>query len=117
MTTPERLRRRQRRESIGIAILAVALTFGAFWFDEQDDMQRQCFYNFLEEDSQTTAVRSQLVSDESEATRRVILSVLSASTREEIIAERERYRATLERIDRMRKANPVEPFDPEDCYE
>src|ERR1044072_563649 len=42
MTTPERLRRRQRRETAGIAILAFGLVASTFYFKAQDNEQDEC---------------------------------------------------------------------------
>lgn len=110
MTTPERLRRRQRLESAGLAVLALGLVASVIWTDRQDAQQGECIRSFIEADSETGAIRSQLVEDESQANREVIGQVLASTTREEIDQAEADWRAELDRIDAVRAANPVRPF-------
>lgn len=116
MTTPERIRRRQRRESAFIAVLALALVFSSFWFDEQDDMQRECLYNYIESDSQTTAIRADLVMRESQSFRDVIRGAGTATSRQEFEAALNAAEAEWAMIDEKRAENKPVVFDPEvDC--
>lgn len=115
MTTPERLRRRQRFESAGIAILAFSLCCSVFYFDRLDDNRSECLSSFIKNDNSTGALRSKLVEQESNATRTVIREALTAASREALVQAREDYFASLARIDLLRKQNPVERFDPATC--
>lgn len=108
MTTPERLRRRQRRESAGIAILAIALVVVVIYFRGQDSAQEKCLRNYIESSSATSKVRANVVERESKVTRRVISKSLTAESRRDIIRAREAYFRGLSAIDRVRDANPVQ---------
>jgi hypothetical protein len=110
MTTPERLRRRQRLESLGIAVLAAALVLAFIYFQGRSSAQQKCVSTFITLNSKTTAVRSSLVEKESKATRRIISGALTAESREDIIKARDRYFRALASIDKVRAENPVEPF-------
>lgn len=115
MTTPERLRRRQRRESIGIAILAFGLVGSVAYFDRLDAAQERCISAFIKADNDTSAIRSQLVERESKATRTIIRTALSAESREDVIKAREAWLMSLAEIDLLRDQNPVEEFDRSVC--
>lgn len=115
MTTPERLRRRQRRESAGIAVLALGLCASVVYFNRLDGEQDRCISAFIEADNSTGAIRSKLVERESEATRGIIREALTAKSREDIILARDAYFASLARIDLLREQNPVKRFDPAVC--
>lgn len=110
MTTAERLRRRQIRESVGIGLLALALATAVVYFEGQDSAQERCMSAFIHADNETSTIRSALVEDESKATRRVIRKALSASSRGDIAKARRTYSQALKRIDIMRENNPVQEF-------
>lgn len=110
MTTAERLRRRQIRESVGIGLLALALATAVVYFEGQDAAQERCMTAFIHADNETSTIRSTLVEDESNATRRVIRKALSAGSRQDIVAARLAYTRALKRIDAAREDNPVQEF-------
>lgn len=110
MTTPERLRRRQRRESLFIGILALGLFAGFIYFRGQDMSQERCISAFISADSETSTVRSGLVEDESTATRRVIRRALAAESVDDLRNARRKYREALKTIDDAREENPVRAF-------
>jgi hypothetical protein len=110
VTTPERLRRRQIRNDISIAIIVIAIAGGAFYFDRSDDRQRNCLSTYVEQSAVTSKARGAAVAAESEATRDVIRSVLEAKSPPEVQAAYARYRKALERIDERRADNPVPTF-------
>lgn len=113
MTTPERLRRRQRIESTFIVILTIALVAAALWFNGQASAQQTCLSTYISINSQTTKIRSDLVSRESKTTRKFLLDATDpdkVKTREEFQKIRARYKRSLASIDAARAANPVQPF-------
>lgn len=116
MTTPERLRRRQRRESAGLAILAISLAASVVYFNGEDEAQRECLLSYIEADSETSKIRSDLVLEESKTFRQVIRGAGTATSREEFDAALAEAEASWRSIDRQRAANPVRVFDPQvDC--
>jgi len=110
MTTPERLRRRQRRESAGIALLAVLLVAAFIYFQGQADAQKRCLTNYITANSATSQIRSELVERESKATRNLLLNGTAAQSREEFQAARQAYVRAIKQIDKARRENPVRPF-------
>lgn len=115
MTTPERLRRRQRIESAMIAVLAVCLVAATLYFSARSDRQQACMRAFIDSSSDTQEIRAELNERESEATQRVIQTGLSVKSAEELIAVREQYNRSLSQIAKARKANPVERFSADEC--
>lgn len=115
MTTPERIRTRQRKEMAMIAALFILMGVVAFVLDRRDDVYRTCLLDYIEVDSETGQIRSGLVADESQATRDIIRRVFAAETRAESFAAYNDYRESLEQIDKLRDENPVRTFNPEVC--
>lgn len=110
MTTPERLRRRQRLESFGIALLAVLLVAATLYFKGVSDAQQACLRNYISFSSHTSAVRARLLDEESAATRHVIVSGLTAGSHADIERAKQQYDDAMQQIDRARAANPVQPI-------
>lgn len=110
MTTPERLRRRQRRESAFIAVLAMLLCVAVVYFRGQDAAQDRCLSAFVETQNETQAIRSKLVERESAATRAVITAALNANGRRDVARAFRNYRVENRAIDRQREENPVRMF-------
>lgn len=107
VTTPERLRRRQLRNDWFVVGIAVALVFGWLITDRRDAKQGECIAAFVSTYTDTAAVRSQAVEDESQATRVAIRSGLSAKSRQEAAATLIAYDRALSMVDRKRKENPA----------
>jgi hypothetical protein len=115
VTTPERLRRRQRRESAFIAVLAVALCVVVFVYRSREAADDRCFDAFLQNQTETSKIRSELAERESRAERVVIRGAGKVSSREEFEALIGYYNSELAAIDKERKANPVKEFTRETC--
>lgn len=116
MTTPERLRRRQRIETTLLAIMLIAGGLAAFAFDRRDDANEECFRNYIAATSETSQLRAKLVAEESQSFRQVIRDAGTATSRAEFDAALAEAEASWAAIDRMRERNPVRIFDPEvDC--
>lgn len=115
MTTPERLRARQRRESAFIAILAIALAVVVFIYRYQEERDDRCFRAYLANQSETSKTRGEIVERESQATRDAIHGSGSVTSREEFKALLEAYDKELRAVDQARKDNPIQEFNPETC--
>lgn len=107
MTTPERLRRRQRIESLFIAVLAACLVAAFLYFQGQASAQQQCLSTYISVNSETSAIRSKLVERESKTTRAFLLDATAAKSREEFAKTRAQYARRLMAIDQARDENPV----------
>lgn len=110
MTTPERLRARQRRESAFIALLAIFLCVAVVYFRGQDAAQDRCLSQFVKSQNETSAIRSKLVEQESQATRNIINAAGTAKNRAELVRAFREYRVESRSIDAAREANPVRMF-------
>lgn len=115
MTTPDRIRRRQRREAWFIAGLAFALVLGWFYFRDRTEQTVSCIVSYAETQADTSLIRSGLVERESQATRDVIRGARRATTRREFEDVIDAYERRLHRIDRARERNPLPGFDVEEC--
>lgn len=109
MTTPERLRRRQIGESIGIGLLAFGLVAGFLYFRAADTNQRECVRDYIAADYANKKIRSEQVNAESQATRDVILGVFSGqiTTEGQFRELGKAYIEALASIDKVRKENPL----------
>lgn len=111
MTTPDRVR--QRRNDVGMAVLACLLVLGWLYFQGKSDAQKECLTNYISSNSKTSKVRSDLVARESQTTRHFLLNATDPAvtkTRKEFQKVRNTYVQSLSEIDRARDANPVQPF-------
>lgn len=133
MTTPERIRRRQRIEGGVIIALAIFTVLQAIAFSLEDRNQRGCMEEKFSELSTALEARSGLATRESEATRQVwdvygeYAGIVSDDPNRELTPEdRDRlqrqfvdallnYQAEVEAIQRERKENPVPPYPVGSC--
>lgn len=115
MTTPERLRRRQRIEAAFVALLAFALAGSWWYFRDRTDEVVTCVVQYAENQSETNLKRSQIVESESETTRQIIRRAFRAESERESFAAFEKWNERVKRIDRRRDRNPVVVFDLEKC--
>lgn len=98
-----------------LGLLLAVLGLYSLQLSADQNKQRDCLLSYIANNSDTSTVRSGLVAVESEATRNVILSTLTAQTRGQVTAARKEYQRMLARIDAGRDANPVHPFDKARC--
>jgi multidrug resistance efflux pump len=110
VTSPERLRRRQRIEGSLLLALGIFTILVSIYFRGQDAAQRECINTYIAANSDTSAVRSKLVERESQATRRLLLRGTSVESREEFQKVRAQYVRAIAAIDKARRENPVRPF-------
>lgn len=118
MTTPERLRRRQRIE--GTALLIVGILFAAATYvnEERDDQQEKCLTDQIVKLTDAIEARGQINAANTQATRTVILGVAQASaTRDRTLVANalSQYVADSERIEQDRKDTKIPPFPNGKC--
>lgn len=104
-----------RLRDLVIGVVLVLLAGYSLHLASTQKVQRECLLSYISNNSDTQKVRSALVAVESQATRNVILSTLTAKTRGQVIAAREEYKRMLDQIDAGRKNNPVQEFDEGRC--
>lgn len=129
MTTPERLRRRQRREEILLILLGIAIGIASIYFHSQDVKQRRCIASNTSELNSILTKRGELSEQEaavnkaeSTATRRLIIEVFASETREESFAAFQRAQRKWAQVDldrerlvRQRAQNPIPDFPEGTC--
>lgn len=133
MTTPERLRRRQRIEAACLIVLGIGMVVQTAYFNHQQDAQRACFESKFSEFTRTAKLRSGLAEDESAVTRGVLqvyakaagivkddpTKPLPPADREQL--QRDAVKALLEydtvtrEVDQQRQDNPVPPYPEGRC--
>lgn len=124
MTTPERLRRRQRREEILLIVLGILVGLTAIYFHGQDVKQRECIAENAATLNTVLTKRGELADQESRAnraesaaTRQLIIDAFASETRQEAFAAFRRAQEgwaevdkDRQRIARQREANPIPDF-------
>ena len=129
MTTPERLRRRQRLESAGIAILCVFLVGSTLYSAREDQQQNECLTDQVTKLTDSLTFRTGLTQQDSALNQsadriqdEVILRVSEATTQAEANAAFETFRQSRtmieserQRIQEERENNPVPPFPTGSC--
>lgn len=90
MTTPERLRRRQRIEGVFLVVIGVGTLLQFNYFHHQDQDQRDCLYDVIAAQNAALTARGDLAQQDSEinasesaATRGLIVDVFASKSSEE----------------------------------
>lgn len=121
MTTPERLRRRQRIEGTLLVILGVIMLIQFNYFQGQDEKQRECLFQVVQSQNQVLSLRGELArqdseinADESAATRGLIVAVFAAKGKDDALAAfadaQQQWNAIDERRQDVRKARRENPI-------
>lgn len=129
MTTPERLRRRQRIEGTFLVVIGVLMLLQFQYFQHQDAKQRACLVDIVAEQNDAMSRRGDIASqdatvnaEESTATRTLIVDVFAAKSREEaqaaFAAAQEKWVAVDKRRQQVaaaRRSNPIPDFPDGKC--
>lgn len=115
MTTPERLRRRQRIEGAVLIILAICMLIQAWYFHSRDVGQRNCVANQFHQLASVQRARAELVDQDSKSTDRVITSVAQAKSKSDVQVALSMFLATQKKITAERETHKIPPFPPGSC--
>lgn len=129
MTTPERLRRRQRIEGWFLVVIGIGLVVSTIYFRHEDMDQRACQAANFEKQNQVLQARSELGTREanvarleSRATRILFRDGFAAKNQADLFAAYGDYRERIATIDESRKkiakerrATPVPDFPKGTC--
>lgn len=118
MTTPERLRRRQRIE--GTALLTVGILFACATYvnEKRDDQQEKCLTDQIVKITTAIDARGQINAANTQATRDVILGVANSTATKNyagVEVALQKYVTTTERTEASRKATKIPPFPNGKC--
>lgn len=130
MTTPERLRRRQRREEILLIVLGILVGLTAIYFHGEDVKQRECIAENTAALNTVLTKRGELAEQESAAnqaesstTRKLIIDAFASDSRQEAFAAFKKAQdgwaeidKDRKRIARQRDANPIPDFPEGTCH-
>lgn len=117
MTTPERLRRRQRIEGSLLVVIGILMLLQSAYFTGQDRQQQECLQKNFVALSEALDVRSELTRRETAAAEKVNLAELEVSTNAEFVSRLRDYEAEIEKIQRLRRENPLPPYPAGRCGE
>lgn len=115
MTTPERLRRRQRIEGSLLVLIGLLVLLQSLWFNTEDRQQRRCLEENFSDLSVALEARAKLTQQDTESTRRVILAASTAHSRGKLRAALDRYVREQTAIQQERRAHPLPPYPPGTC--
>ena len=129
MTTPERLRRRQRFESLGIAVLCLMLVGSTLYSAREDQQQNKCLTDQVTKLTDSLTFRTGLTQQDAALNQsadriqdEVILRVAEATTEAQADAAFDTFRESRamieterQNIQEEREANPVPPFPTGAC--
>lgn len=118
MTTPERLRRRQRIE--GTALLIVGILFSTFSYvnEKRDDAQEHCLTDQITKLTGAIEARGEINAANSQATKTVILGVATAAGSDDYAAVGEalrQYVTDIDEVEKSRRDTAIPPFPNGKC--
>lgn len=122
MTTPERLRRRQRREGFAVIVIGLGLIFQQWYFGNRADDAAQanaatneCIARQFSKLSAVLSARSDLAQRESNAVADVLVTAANATNGDQVAAALRRYDRERRAIAKARKDNPLPKFPTGRC--
>lgn len=129
MTTPERLRRRQRIEAFFLILVGVLMLGQTWYFNTQDSSQRECISDKFRELSIALDVRSESNEKETRAEKEIWLTYAEAAgalknkppqtelpeeqqnrLNKQLIDALLNYQSVVDEIQKDRKKNPLPPY-------
>lgn len=115
MTTPERLRRRQRIEGFVLIILTLAMVVQSIYFNSRDNKQNDCIATSFANLTHSSQIRAKLVERDSKLKTSVIKKAFDSKSQEEFSRVKTYFETEQAKIDEERRLHPVPPFTPSKC--
>jgi MoxR-like ATPase len=122
VTTPERLRRRQRIETALVLVTIVLATLSVFWTDRQNAQQDECVAEQITDLTDALNARSDSTGKLNDATGEVINSFVQAAqspddpdNRAPILRALNDYAEVQADVREARRDNPFPPFPTGKC--
>lgn len=116
MTTPERLRRRQRFIELVLVPAVILLSCGTVIYNnEQNERQDECQASAFRDLSEVLTVRGELAERDSLNVNRVIATAANATSPEPLREAFRDYETERQAITKARDENPIPPFPTGKC--
>jgi hypothetical protein len=115
VTTPEKLRRRQKRNAWAVGLLCLALVLTFAYFRHRAAEQDSCLSRFYANQTETSKIRARLATREFHATRHIIRGAFRADTEAEALDAFATYTDQLRKVDAGKLRHPLRVFDPDRC--
>lgn len=119
MTTPEKVRRRERLLGIGLVICGLLVAVSTYLNDKRDDRQdrqfQDCITSVVGELTDSLTARSNLTEPDAKSVRVLISDLLKARSEADSRKAINEYNTTQERLAGVRKSNPIPPFPDGTC--
>lgn len=119
MTTPEKVRRRERLLGVGLVICGLLVAGSSYLNDKRDDAQdkefRNCITQVVGELTDSLTARSDLTEPDAKSVRELISDLLQAKSPEDSQAAIKKYNHTQADLADIRKTNPIPPFPDGTC--
>lgn len=119
MTTPEKLRRRQRREGLALLFLGLAMTVTTFYDSNQRNQQKDdfqdCITSVVSDLTSSLTARQNISEPRAKSFSDLINAASQATTRAEYRKALDQYNATQARLNKVLKDNPIPPFPSGTC--
>jgi hypothetical protein len=108
VTTPERLRRRQRIELVMVLFVGIMLIVQSWYFQRENEQDRACTRVQVEQLVDTLERRGALAQRESDNTASVLLAASDATEGTDFQPVLDRYKVELAKIKEERANTPIE---------
>ena len=115
MTSPQRIRRRQRIEIILILCMLAGMVFQQWYFGNRDESHTKCLEAKVREMNKAFTARSALSAAEFTLVDATIFGVVNATNQKQVEDALELYRENRVKLQEARRNNPVPPFPESEC--
>lgn len=119
MTTPEKVRRRERLLGVGLVICGLLVAVSTYMNDKRDDKQdrqfRECITSVVGDLTDSLTARSDLTEPDAKSVRVLISDLLKAENEADSRAAIVKYNKTQTDLAKIRKSNPIPPFPDGTC--
>ena len=119
MTTPEKVRRRERVLGVGLVICGLLVALSTYFGDKRDDKQdrqfKECITSVVGELTDSLTARSNLTEPAAQSVRDLISELLASKSEADSRKAIKRYNETQADLAKVRENNPIPPFPDGTC--
>lgn len=115
MTTPERLRRRQRFETFLVAVTMALSAATIVTQSHRNDSQDKCLTDSFADLTRTLTIRGQLSTDDTNNLNAIVGRISAAQSEDDVRAAFTDYLEARKKIDNTREKTPIPPYPSGKC--